>query len=258
MRCAAGALVLALWSAAAWGQLSNGTYRSVVPSGWDGRAPMKLLIFIHGWQSSAAEMLADPDVTEPAANAGYLLVAPDGVGKSWSLHAGPAGRRDDLRFVHDVLDDVRKRWPIDPRHVVASGFSVGASLVWDIACHDPSGFTAFLPLSGGFWVPLPDRCTSPVNLRQTHGRADTTFPLTGRAIGQRMRQGNVIEGFSRWRAVDGCAAQPAAQSKDGDLACDVWSSCATGRSLQLCLHPGGHMIEGRHLAAGLAWADLLP
>lgn len=258
MRFAAGALVLALWSGVALGQLSNGSYLSVAPPGWDGRAPLKLLLFIHGWQGSAAEMLADADVTGPAARAGYLLVAPDGRGKTWSLRAGPAGGRDDLRFVHDVLEDVRKRWPIDPRHVVASGFSVGASLVWDIACHDASGFTAFLPLSGGFWVPLPDACASPVNLRQTHGRADTTFPLAGRAIGTRMRQGNVLDGFARWRAVDGCAAQPDGQSKDSDLYCDVWTSCASGRSLQLCLHPGGHMIEAHHLAAGLAWADQLP
>ncbi len=258
MRLAAGALLLALWSGAALGQLANGSYLSVVPPGWDGHAPLKLLIFIHGWQSSAAEILADADVTGPAAQAGYLLVAPDGLGKSWSLRGSLAGRRDDLRFVHDVLADVRTRWPIDPRHVVAGGFSVGASLVWDIACHDAAGFTAFLPLSGGFWVPLPDACTAPVNLRQTHGRADTTFPLAGRAIGQRMRQGNVIDGFARWRAVDGCAAQPDARIVEGDLDCDVWRSCASGRSLQLCLHPGGHMIEAHHLAAGLAWADLRP
>lgn len=251
-------LVMALWSGAALGQLASGTYLTVLPPAWDGRTPLKLLIFIHGWQSSAANTLADADVTGPAAKAGYLLVAPDGVSKSWSLHAGPAGKRDDLRFVHDVLDDVRRRWPTDPRHIVASGFSVGASLVWDIACHDPSGFTAFLPLSGGFWVPLPEACVAPVNLRQTHGRADTTFPLAGRGIGQRMRQGNVIDGFSRWRAVDGCPAQPDGQSMEGDLDCETWRACASGRVLQLCLHPGGHMIEARHLAAGLAWADLLP
>jgi polyhydroxybutyrate depolymerase len=258
MRFVAGALLLVLWSGAALGQLANGDYRAVVPPGWDGRAPLKLLIFIHGWQSSASATLADADVTGPAGRAGYLLVAPDGLGKSWSLRSSPAGGRDDVHFVHDVLDDVRKRWPIDPRHVVAAGFSVGASLVWDIACHDAAGFTAFLPLSGGFWVPLPESCATPVNLRQTHGRSDTTFPLTGRTIGQRMRQGNVRDGFARWRAADGCAAPPDGQTSDGDLVCDVWRSCGSGRSLQLCLHPGGHMIEAHHLAAGLAWADALP
>ena len=258
MRGAFGALVLALWSGLAWGQLADGDYRTIVPPGWDGHTPLKLLIFIHGWQSSATEALADGDVTGPTARAGYLLVAPDGLGKSWSLHGAPAGKRDDVRFVHDVLDDARKRWPIDPRHVVAAGFSVGASLVWEIACRDAAGFTAFLPLSGGFWVPLPATCAFPVNFRQTHGRADTTFPLTGRAIGQRLRQGNVLDGFARWRAVDGCAVPPDQQTIDGDLVCDVWRSCTSGRSLQLCLHPGGHMIEARHLAAGLAWADLLP
>ena len=95
MRGAFGALVLALWSGLAWGQLADGDYRTIVPPGWDGHTPLKLLIFIHGWQSSATEALADGDVTGPTARAGYLLVAPDGLGKSWSLHGAPAGKRRD-------------------------------------------------------------------------------------------------------------------------------------------------------------------
>lgn len=239
--------------------LSDGSYRAVAPPGWDHRSKLKLLIFLHGWQNTAGDILADDDVMVPAASAGYLLIAPDGIGKRWSFRGGQTGVRDDIGFVRRVLDDVRRRWPIDPRSVVAGGFSIGASLVWDLACHDAAGFTAFLPLSGGFWAPLPASCTSgPVNLRQTHGRTDTTFPLAGRAIGQRMQQGDIIVGFSRWREVDRCPAQPSRQIHDGDLDCDDWLGCASGIGLQLCLHPGGHMIEARHIAAGLRWADQLP
>lgn len=260
----AAVLALALWSGAVDAQpcdpcvLPDGGYRAVIPPGWDPGTRLKLLIFLHGWQNSAADILADADVTGPAAKAGYLLVAPDGIGKRWSFRGNPTGGRDDIGFVHRVLEDVRRRWPIDPRFVVAGGFSIGASLVWDLACHDAAGFTAFLPLSGGFWAPLPALCTAgPVNLRQSHGRTDTIFPLAGRAVGQRMLQGNIIDGFSRWREVNNCPAQPSRHFHDGDLDCDDWVGCGSGLALQLCLHPGGHMIEAHHIAAGLRWADRL-
>ena len=131
-------------------------------------------------------------------------------------------------------------------------------MVWDLACHASTGFSAFLPLSGGFWEPFPTECeTGPVNLRHTHGRADTTFPFGGRAVAG-MRQGDVAKGLALWRDIDGCAAAPSAHGLDAGLACDVWSQCRSGRQLQLCRHDGGHMIEAWHLESGLIWARGLP
>ena len=188
---AALALVLLLIAGAAAAQpcdvcrLPDGQYRTMPPPGWDGKRPLPLLLFLHGWQSSAEATLADADVTGPSGRQGFLLVAPDGLGKSWHFRGNNAGGRDDIAFLRAVLADVETRFPIDRHLVVAGGFSIGASMVWDLACHASSGFSAFLPLSGGFWEPMPDHCTAgPVNLRQTHGMADATFPLSGRPIGR--------------------------------------------------------------------------
>ena len=41
---------------------------------------------------------------------------------------------------------------------------------------------------------------------------------------------------------------------EGALNCRVWSSCSSGRQLELCLHSDGHDLEPGFLHAGLEWA----
>lgn len=239
--------------------LANGRYRAVPPADWDGKRALPVLLFVHGWQSTADSTVADDDVRGPAGRQGFLLLAPDGIDKRWGFRGSQAGGRDDLGFLQAVVQDAATRFPIDRRLVVAAGFSIGASMVWDLACHAAAGFTAFLPISGGFWEPLPVACEAgPVNLRQTHGTGDTTFPLAGRPVGRGMRQGDVRRGFALWRTADDCTEAPDAVIGAADLTCSIWRQCRSGRQLQFCLHADGHMIYGPQLEAGLIWARGLP
>jgi polyhydroxybutyrate depolymerase len=239
--------------------LDNGTYRAVPPPHWNGRDRLPLLVFLHGYRANGSDMVTDDAVGGPAAKLGFLLVAPDGVGGGWSFTGAPQHGRDDIAFLRAIVADVRQRWPIDEAHIVAGGFSIGGSMVWELACHAPDAFTAFLPFSGGFWDPLPESCPGrPVNLRHVHGRADTTVPLAGRLIGGRWRQGDIFKGFDVWLAGDRCRSEPDRRTQSGDLDCAVWSSCGSARTLQLCLHPRDHMMDAAWLDEGLRWALALP
>ena len=237
--------------------LPAGSYRTLAPQGWDGHSTLSVLMFLHGYTGEGADILADEDVTEPAARLGFLLVAPDGMGRSWSHQGGPSQARDDRSFLHAVLADVRRRWPVEGRPAVLGGFSEGASMVWDIACFAPLGFTAFLPFAGGFWERMPTACTAPVNLRHVHGSADTTVPLAGRPIRDRWRQADIHKGFAIWRETDHCTAPADLHKSGGGLECEVWS-CRTRRTLELCLHDGGHELQAGWLEDGLRWARALP
>lgn len=239
--------------------IDGGTYRAMAPPQWNGRDRLPVLLFLHGWRASGSDMVSDETITGPATELGFLLIAPDGAGGSWSFAGAPSGGRDDISFLRAVLADVRQRWPIDEANVVAAGFSIGGSMVWELACHGADAFTAFLPFSGGFWEPLPEACpTGPVNLRHVHGRTDATVPLAGRVIGGRWRQGDIVKGFVVWLADDRCRPEPDRHQHDGELDCEVWSTCGSGRSLQLCLHPRDHMIDPAWLEEGLRWALALP
>ncbi len=235
--------------------IADGTYRAVTPPRWNGTDRLPVLVFLHGWRATGDDMVSDPAISGPAAALNFLLISPDPAGGGWSFTGSPSRGRDDVAFIRAVLADVRARWPVDERTVVAGGFSIGGSMVWDLACHAADAFTAFLPFSGGFWEPMPEACSGgPVNLRHVHGRADTTVPLGGRAIGGHWRQADIVGGFAVWRAEDRCSVAPDRQTHVGKLDCDVWSGCGSGRSLQLCLHPGDHTIEADWLEGGLRWA----
>jgi polyhydroxybutyrate depolymerase len=233
----------------------GGTYRFALPPAWNHHDRLKLLMFLHGWRANGSDMIADPAIAGPAARMGFLLVAPDGLDGGWQFGGAPRAGRDDIGFLHAVLADVKRRFPIDDRVVIAAGFSIGGSMVWDLACRSSAGFTAFLPFSGGFWDPMPTSCDSgPVNLRHVHGLADTTMPLAGRAIGARAHQGDILAGMAIWRQTDRCAITPDRRGPEGNLDCQTWSSCAGGHVLQLCLHPGGHTVDAAWLEGGLRWA----
>lgn len=224
-------------------QVEGGHYRLILPDSAPPGAPRAALMFFHGWQGSAEETAADPGLRALATRLGIALIAPDGMGRTWSYPGSPGRHRDEFAFVDRVLDDVAARFPVDPRRIMASGFSQGGSMVWYLACRMPERFRAFAPVAGAFWEPLPASCTGPrPALIHTHGTADGTVPLAGRALRSGFRQGDVFRSLGildpRARAVTVAdfAIVPDA------LACLRLSAAGT-TTLELCLHPGGHVVD---------------
>jgi polyhydroxybutyrate depolymerase len=86
-----------------------------------------------------------------------------------------------------------------------------------------------------------------------HGLNDRTMPMQGRAIGG-WHQGDTMKGFEILRALDRCRAEPDIVQREGDLECRRWTSCGSGRELQLCLHQGDHDLSGQWLRDGVVWA----
>jgi polyhydroxybutyrate depolymerase len=147
--------------------------------------------------------------------------------------------------------------------LLAAGFSVGASMLWYLACAPPSSlsgrFTAFAAFSGTFWIPQPQNCAGPpFSLIQLHGTADTVFPLHGRTVQNgRMRQGDSMEAMAMLRRHDSC--QPAAHRAGSmpmldaaAMPCEVDDSCEGGTKIRMCIHPGKHEVEGFWIEA--AWS----
>jgi polyhydroxybutyrate depolymerase len=242
-------------------EVANGTYRAVTPPGWDGTRKLPLVLYIHGYGQSSADVTDDQALVEAATGSGAVLIVPDGLDRRWSFAGSPSqGARDEIAFLRAVLADAERRWPIDESRVIAAGFSIGGSVVWDLACHASEGFVAFLPVSGDFWLPYPQGCESgPVNLRHIHGMNDQTVPMGGRPLrGGRFTQGDIGKSLAILQQTDGCGAEADHIEQQGELKCWIWSSCASGKRLELCLHSDGHMMKAQWLRDGIAWAFRLP
>jgi len=236
--------------------IDGGSYLARPPVSWDGRSPMPLLVFFHGYRQTGSAVMTIEQLMTAADRHGLLLVAPDGLEGSWAHQGSPSTRRDESAFIDTLLADVARRWPVDPARRWAAGFSQGGSMAWHAACFRGRSFTVYMPISGAFWRPQPADCPGgPVNLLHTHGTADTVVPMAGRPIRTVFHQGDVDEGMALWRDQDGCMAKPTRAAAAGDLDCRIWTGCSSGRALELCLHPGGHMIPNGWADMALDWAQ---
>lgn len=242
--------------------VAGGSYRVSPPAAWDGSTKLPTALFFHGYQGSADDQMRDEALRRQFAEAGVLLVFPDGRGRTWAHQGSPAAAsaehgRDEVAFVRAVLADLRQRWPLDEARLWAVGFSQGGSMVWDLACRGGL-FEAHVAIAGAFWMPLPTACPAgPVDLFHIHGLSDATVPIEGRTLrAGAFTQGDLFAGMAIMRAVNGCSRAPDGYASSGAFVLRGWlQSCASGRQLVMALHDGGHELPEGWFAQAWGWVQ---
>lgn len=240
-------------------EVPGGYYLIAEPEGWDGKTPLPLVVYFHGWNGSPEGAFRNRGMVRGATNRGALFVAPFAQTGYWrQMGAGRAERgRDEAAYIRAVMTDIRKRWPIDERQTLASGFSRGASMVWNVACYEGDLFRAYAPIAGGFWNSNPETCPAgPVNLRHIHGLSDTVVAYDEIGVFNSM---SIPSGFNILKRLNGTKGKARrVSSGDKRLTCDRWSRSDSGRVLEICLHPRGHSIPAEWVGHGLDWLAKLP
>jgi polyhydroxybutyrate depolymerase len=236
--------------------IPTGTYHAVLPADVPD-APA--VLFLHGWGGDGEGALTNRGMVDALIARGYAVIAVDGTlrasgsGRSWAFHPDREAPRDDVTFVAAVADDAATRFGLDRNRMILSGFSVGGSMVAYAACRNPEAFSAYAPISGSFWQPMPAACAGPVRMFHIHGWTDGTVPLEGRRIGGAgITQGDVFQALPILRAANGCTrSNPDGYATVGDTQLRRWDeSCTPGSSLVFALHPGGHKVPR-------GWADMM-
>jgi polyhydroxybutyrate depolymerase len=242
-------------------RLALGEYHARAPQPPSEGERLPAVVHFHGAGASGAAVIGDAALVEPILTRGYVVIAPTGLvppgrtGGGWSLGARPR-LRDELAFVREVLTDAETRFHIDRSRVLLTGFSIGGSLVWYLACEAPDDFAACAPVAGGFWRPQPDDCAGPVKLLHTHGWRDQTVPIEGRPLRPGLEQSDIFEGLQLWRRLDGCTGLRADTfATDARFWRRAWTDCAPGTALELVLHPGGHEVPAGWASMALDWFE---
>ena len=239
-----------------------GDYHAAVPPNWTAEELYPVVLFYHGANGSGKNIGRNRGLAKTMTDRGYVVLAPNGLkmpGRNWTNWALRDGRepwRDELAFTLQMLNDAEPRFRLDRSRVLVSGFSRGASLVWDFACHHPEHFTAYAPIAGGFWRPHPEACQEPVDMHHTHGFQDQVVPLEGRPLRSGRQQGDIFEGLLHWRALNDCPLLRPDRFDMGEAyQCRIWEECGSERQLQLCLHPGGHGLPQGWADRALDWFE---
>ncbi len=240
-------------------EIESGYYLAAVPDDWDGKSKLALVVFYHGWNASPEGMFRNRAMVNGVIRRGAIFAAAYARTGYWrQIGEGRAEPgRDEHAYAHALMADIKRRWPIDDKRTLASGFSRGASMVWNIACYAGPLFHAYLPIAGGFWNSTPESCpTGPVNMRHIHGTKDGVVAYHEIGVYNSMP---IPDGLAILRKANQCPAQSTAKIKPTRrLNCEVWSGCSSGRQLEICLHDGGHSLPAEWVGEGMDWLATLP
>ena len=222
-------------------EVENGTYRIHLPASPEAENP-GAIVFAHGYRGTAAGTMRNDNLRALADELGVALIAVKSFDQDWTIpnapSAGTRPERDEVAYYARVVADAAGRFGLDPGRMLATGFSAGGMMTWEVVCRDSAIFAGFAPISGTFWDPVPETCSAPpATLIHMHGSSDRVVPMTGRPIGP-TRQGDVNQALEMYRAHGGFdVAMP--ETKAGNLTCNAWQNAERQR-LELCLHDGGH------------------
>jgi polyhydroxybutyrate depolymerase len=187
---------------------------------------------------------------QKAARAGFVVVYPQGIKKSWNA-GGCCGHNtgDDVGFIRDLIDRLVGYGGVDPRRVFVTGMSNGAAMAQRVACELADRVTAVASVSGSLLV---DPCvpSRPISVLEIHGIDDSVIPFRGgftSGLGEFPSTMSVME---TWERVDGCAGSPAV-TRSGITTITTWGGCRGGAIVALDAITGGnHVWFGPKYARG--------
>ena len=213
-------------------QVGELSYNVRVPEGWDGATPLPVLLHFHGWGRQGKNVTGNGRITKTGCENSMLLLAPNGLGKSWQFWGEQS---EDADFAYKVVADAAKCWPIDRARVYVSGFSYGGSMVWRLACLRGDSYAGYMAISGGLRRQSAMHCMGPVQLAHVHGLDDGVYSLPVGPFEPAESSMKV------WRRTNGAAEAPNRRYSWSRYDCRNWDGT---HPLTLCTHPRGHYTQG--------------
>jgi predicted peptidase len=194
-------------------------YRLYVPGQLDPSKKYPLVVFLHGSGERGTDndaqlvhaqalRLVDEGATAPHA---ALLLAPQcppdarWVEVDWDRktpHVTPAKPSRPMQLLLELLDDLDRRYPIDPARRYATGLSMGGFGALDLCVRRPKAFAACVPICGGGDVARAADLTG-IAFWIFHGGTDSVVtPELSRQMTQALRKAGARVRYTEYPGVD--------------------------------------------------------
>ncbi|MCF4167250.1 hypothetical protein L2U69_16500 [Zavarzinia compransoris] len=235
----------------------------VQPVGGGGRHPV--VVLLHGGTQNAGRVWRQTSLPTLGRTAGFIVVAPDGLGGHWNdgrgstIAADGPSSADDLRFIDAVIADVIARDGGDPKAVFMAGVSNGGFMTMHFVCAGRYPLRAAANLISDLpairrVTCAPRQATPWLSL---NGTDDPIVPFAGQPAGIRrhgMPQPELLSAdqtFEFFAAKAGCTAEaeirrlPDRDPRDGSWIEERRRPCrGGGHSVQYVVHGAGHIPPG--------------
>tara|TARA_B110000090_G_scaffold205558_1_gene253474 strand:- start:982 stop:1926 length:945 start_codon:yes stop_codon:yes gene_type:complete len=205
-----------------------------------------LMFVLHGYGSSATNIMYYSEFQSLAEQDGFILVYPQGSllnGVShWNVGGWTVGSTvDDVDFIEDLIDIVATDLYIDSQRIYSTGMSNGGYMSYGLACNSDK-FAAIASVTGSMTPEIDNACnpSHPTSVLQIHGLEDNTVLYDGASWSL-----SIPEVMLYWQAFNSCDENPlsvVADFEDGSyILYDSYQNCSNSVGVELILHSAmGH------------------
>ena len=220
-----------------------------VPPGYDRTRPTPLVISLHGASLWPALQMKISQWNRVADAKGFIVVYPSASGfpKIWHVDRVP-GLQDDVRFIADLIDDLKSRYNIDAARIYANGMSNGGGMAYVLSCTLSDRIAAIGMVAAAQSLAW-DWCTDtrPVPMIEFHGTADPVIPYAGgpSPVGPAATFPSVPGWAANWARRNGCRGAPRESVVAADVTLSLQDDCTNGATVALyTIKGGGHAWPG--------------
>jgi len=253
------------------------SYLVHIPSGYDHKKPLPLVVVIHGAFDTAEGMENYSGFSRLADRENFIVLYPSGMGifgyfQHWNAGhcCGKAAddNWDDVGFVSAAIEDVQARLKIDSRRIYMVGFSNGGMFTYRFAAERGDLLAAAAPMAASIggkpsndapeWrIPKP---VKPLSMIIFHGLEDDDIPYEGgrsRHRGGTRTYWSVEESVKFWIMNNGCKQKATSTYlNEGSVNLKLWGICRNNTEVALYLIKGwGHVWPGKYFTSDLAEND---
>jgi polyhydroxybutyrate depolymerase len=161
-------------------------YIMYVPSTYDSKKSVPLMLIFHGWTMSAYDQMKISDMRGLAESEKFILVYPQGTifkgSTHWNVGSWTTGSTsDDLGFVDELINHISAKHNIDMKRIYAAGYSNGGFFSQELACNLSNNIAAIGTVVANMSTRTKDNCnpSHPIPLVTISGTKDRKVSYDG-------------------------------------------------------------------------------
>jgi len=233
-----------------------------VPASSDGKTPLPLILALHGLGGDAAGTRSFFPLESLAESKGFLVCYPNGTVDATGVRFwnGPdflsfsGADVDDSGYLRGVIEEIQRRFAVDPKRIYVTGASSGGAMSHCLACEQADLIAGIASISGRTYYD-PNSChpTQPVHVLQIDGSADVYLGWTGPDYGMPFvaEAPGAVRTLQNWARLNGCQDPVMEAAPSLDLSTSVagidttvlrYTQCPPGGAVELwTVNSGGHV-----------------